>query len=81
MRVTSKGQVTIPQEIREKAHLLPGSEVEFEYRRGQVILRTRGKATTRGERAIARARGAADNPRFKGWTTDRIMQVLRGDGE
>ena len=30
MRITSKGQVTIPQEIREKAGLLPHSEVEFE---------------------------------------------------
>jgi AbrB family looped-hinge helix DNA binding protein len=30
MRVTSKGQVTIPQEIREKYGMLPGTEVEFQ---------------------------------------------------
>ena len=30
MRITSKGQVTIPVEIREKAGLLPNTEVEFE---------------------------------------------------
>jgi len=29
MRVTSKGQVTIPQEIRERFGFLPESEVEF----------------------------------------------------
>ena len=31
MRITSKGQVTIPQEIRERAGLLPNTEVEFIY--------------------------------------------------
>jgi AbrB family looped-hinge helix DNA binding protein len=81
MRITSKGQVTIPQEIREKAHLLPGSEVDFEYRRGEVVLKAHGKAKPRGQRAIERARGAANTPRFKGWTTDQIMQLLRGDDE
>jgi AbrB family looped-hinge helix DNA binding protein len=30
MRVTSKGQVTIPVEVRERAGLLPGTEVAFE---------------------------------------------------
>jgi AbrB family looped-hinge helix DNA binding protein len=30
MRITSKGQVTIPAEIREQAGLLPHTEVEFE---------------------------------------------------
>jgi AbrB family looped-hinge helix DNA binding protein len=30
MRVTAKGQVTIPVEIREKAGLVPGTEVDFE---------------------------------------------------
>ena len=29
MRITSKGQVTIPQAIRERAGLLPNTEVEF----------------------------------------------------
>jgi hypothetical protein len=28
VRITSKGQVTIPQEIREKAGLLPHTEVD-----------------------------------------------------
>jgi AbrB family looped-hinge helix DNA binding protein len=33
MRITTKGQVTIPVEIREKLGLLPNSEVEFEVAR------------------------------------------------
>jgi len=37
MRITSRGQVTIPQKIREKAGLLPNTEVEFEYVRGKVV--------------------------------------------
>ena len=40
MKITSKGQVTIPQAVREKAGLHPHSEVEFEVREnGEVILR------------------------------------------
>ena len=31
MRITSKGQVTIPVEIREQAGLLPDTEVTFTY--------------------------------------------------
>ena len=38
MRLTSKGQVTIPQGIREQAGLAPGSEVEFQFNNGRVWL-------------------------------------------
>ena len=31
MRISSKGQVTIPAKIRERAGLLPGTEVAFEF--------------------------------------------------
>lgn len=31
MRITSKGQVTIPFEIREQAGLLPHTEVDFTF--------------------------------------------------
>ncbi len=39
MRITGKGQVTIPQHIRQAAGLRPNDEVEFEYRDGVIILR------------------------------------------
>lgn len=80
MRITSKGQVTIPQDIREKAGLLPNTEVQFEYIRGQVILKPLGKPKSKGWQAIDKSRGTMNNPMFKGWTTEKIMQFLR-DGD
>lgn len=78
MRITSKGQVTIPQAIREKAGLLPHTEVEFEYD-GKVvrIRRARGKqkALGRGERLIEHMRGRGDVQ----MTTDEIMALTRGE--
>lgn len=82
MRITSKGQVTIPQAIREKAGLLPNTEVEFEYARGQVTLKPatpKGDAPGWAEAALLKARGTANEPMFRGWTTDQIMQFLRGE--
>ena len=59
MRVTSKGQVTIPVEIREKLGLLPDSEVEFEVVGNTVRLRKaqRGRKASRGKSLVARLRG------------------------
>ena len=37
--ITSKGQVTIPKELRERYGLLPGTQVAFEERDGEVVLR------------------------------------------
>ncbi len=80
MRITSKGQVTIPQAIREKAGLLPNTEVEFEYVDGQVILKPAGPPS----RDIAWAMAALEKARgtmtgFPGWTTEQIMEFLRGE--
>jgi AbrB family looped-hinge helix DNA binding protein len=54
MRITSKGQVTIPQEIRERTGLLPNTEVEFvleEY--GVRIVKVRdARRPTRGAKAV-----------------------------
>lgn len=38
-RVGAKGQVVIPKELRERAELHPGTEVEFALENGSVILR------------------------------------------
>lgn len=51
MRITSKGQVTIPQEVREALGLLPHTEVVFTIERGAAVLRPRqGGRTSRGRR-------------------------------
>ena len=47
MRITSKGQVTIPLEVRERLGLLPNTEVEFTIR-GDAALLTKAGARRRG---------------------------------
>lgn len=76
MRITVKGQVTIPQEIRERAGLLPGTEVEFDFD-GQAVRINKARSArrpTRGERLVSRLRGRAD----VGMSTDEIMALTRG---
>jgi len=74
MRITSKGQVTIPQEIREKAGLLPATEVKFEFVRGIVVLKKDPGGRSRGQNLIERMRGRGTGK----LTTDQIMALTRG---
>lgn len=76
MRITSKGQVTIPQAIREKAGLLPHTEVEFEMKGDKVLLKPAGRRATRQERAIAPLRGTLKRVRM---STEQIMALTRGE--
>lgn len=74
MRITAKGQVTIPIEIRERLGLLPDTEVELELDGDSVrIRRARGIRRARAERAIARLRGSATVR----MTTDEILALTR----
>ena len=75
VRITSKGQVTIPVEIRERLGLLPNSEVEFEVEGNAVrIRRARGRpANARGRSIVDRLKGKATNT----MTTDEIMALTR----
>lgn len=44
-KVTSKGQITIPKEIREKLHLNPGDKILFEEtEQGEVKISTQKKS-------------------------------------
>jgi AbrB family looped-hinge helix DNA binding protein len=75
MKLTSKGQVTIPQAIRERLGLLPFSEVEFDIVGDSVRIRKARGKQTRGQAIVARLRGSAPRP---GLTTDQIMAMTRG---
>jgi len=75
MRVTSKGQVTIPHEIRDRMGITPQSEVEFLVEEGQVILRKIRSSNPRGEQLVRRLRGQATVR----MTTDQIMALTRGE--
>ena len=79
MRITSKGQVTIPQDIRERAGFMPNTEVDFVWDGDLVYLvksSERGRRPTRGQRAVAalRAHGAGIT-----MSTDEIMALTRGE--
>lgn len=73
MKITTKGQVTIPAEIRERLGLLPNTEVEFTIRGDAALLKKAGRRTARGRRVIAQLRGRA-TVRL---TTDQILALTR----
>jgi AbrB family looped-hinge helix DNA binding protein len=84
MRLTSKGQVTIPQAIREQAGLHAHSEVEFEVcANGDVLIRRAAAPAPPTQssplrKAFERVRGSANAVQFKGMGTDEFMKFIRG---
>lgn len=77
MRITSKGQVTIPLEVRERAGLMPGTDVEFEIEAGVVRLVKVGPGVgrpSRGQKLVESLRGRGDFT----MTTDEIVALMRG---
>lgn len=75
MRLTSKGQVTIPLAIRTRLGLLPNTEVEFDVVDQSVRIR-KAKKQSRGREIVEHLRGRASRP---GMTTDEIMALTRGE--
>lgn len=76
MRITSKGQVTIPQDIRRRAGLTPHMEVEFVIENDQVVLRKAKEQKGRGELAVERLRRARPRTTL---STDEILALTRGE--
>jgi AbrB family looped-hinge helix DNA binding protein len=77
MRLTTKGQVTIPQAIRERLGMLPYSEVEFDVVGDSVRIRKKIGTKTRGQRLIEHLRRG--HKPMPGMTTDELMALTRGD--
>ncbi len=77
MRITSKGQVTIPAPVREQAGLLPHTDVEFEFdgTAVRILPASSSRRMNRGERVISALRGRGDGT----MTTDEIMALTRGE--
>ena len=72
--VTSKGQVTIPKQVRDLLGIRPGSVIEFARPRdGRVVLFKIGKKGRPNR--FARLRGHAG----KGLSTAEIMAMTRGE--
>jgi antitoxin PrlF len=76
VKVTTKGQVTIPQHIRERLGLLPNTDVEWELRDGVAVLqKSHGEAGRRGRMLVEQMRGRATVK----MSTDEIMALTRGE--
>ncbi|TCO43828.1 AbrB family looped-hinge helix DNA binding protein [Kribbella antiqua] len=74
MKLRSKGQLTVPLEIREHLGLHEGDEVEFTIH-GNVVHLTRAEHKSHGRQIAARLRGRGKS----GMSTDEIMDLLRGE--
>jgi len=71
VRITCKGQITIPKEIRDRFGFLPGTEVEIVANASSVeIVKL---APVRGEALVRRLRGRAG----AGMSTDEILALTR----
>ena len=75
MKITTKGQVTIPQRLRLKFGLLPHTDVTFEEVDGRVVIRPVLSKRALVEERLREARGVAGGAA----TTDDVMRLTRGD--
>lgn len=84
MRITSKGQVTIPVEIRQRAGFLPGTDVAI-IMDGDVVRiikaspseKEKSRRSAEFDAWLEKFRGTATS----GLTTDEIMRMTRGYGD
>jgi len=77
MRITTKGQVTIPAHIREKAGLMPHTDIDFvlDGKAVKIVRKVAGNKPSRGARLVAHLKGRGD----VAMSTDEIMALTRGD--
>ncbi|MBA8825380.1 AbrB family looped-hinge helix DNA binding protein [Saccharopolyspora lacisalsi] len=76
MRVTEKGQATIPVDKREQYGIMPGDEVEFVDGEDALVLRRSHASPNRGRRLVGHLTGRAGG---EGMSTDEIMELTRGE--
>ena len=73
--ITSKGQVTIPKQIRDALGLVPGARVEFTVGEGGQVVLQRAEVSRKPRRdRFEAARGKAEIK----WRTRDLMELLRG---
>jgi AbrB family looped-hinge helix DNA binding protein len=81
LRITTKGQVTIPKPVRDRAGITPKTELDVSFRDGVVVIEKieAGEATKRRRRRefeawLEGAKGSGDT----GLSADEIMEMTRG---
>ncbi len=75
MLITSKGQVTIPKELREALGLLPHTHVEFERVGNELRVKKADHRSNRGAKLIDHITGKSTVT----MGTDEIMRLTRGE--
>lgn len=74
MKITSKGQVTIPQELRKRYGFLGDTSVEFISETDGVKIIKSKPSSGRGRKMAERLAGSGHGK----WTTEQIMKLMRG---
>ena len=74
-RLTIKGQITVPKELRDAFGWPPHTELQFQRLADGVKLQRATKGKGRGDRIVERLRGSGNRK----WSTDRIMSWTRGE--
>jgi len=69
-RISSKGQITVPVEVRDELGLAVGTEIEFVVRDGEAVLRKGGGATHPVDRVYGRLK--------LGKPVDKLLDAMRG---
>ena len=75
MRITSRGQLTIPAKLRLRLGLLPGTDVVFKEIDGGILIRSATVPSDLMEERLRNARGVAAT----GPSTEESMQWTRGE--
>jgi bifunctional DNA-binding transcriptional regulator/antitoxin component of YhaV-PrlF toxin-antitoxin module len=78
MRITSMGQVTIPQDIREQCGLLPHNQVRFLVEAGRVLIEKEPAQGSPGSEGLQRLRRARLLTRL---STDELLALSRGEAQ
>jgi antitoxin PrlF len=76
MRITTKGQVTIPQAVRDELGLVPHTEVVFTVERGGAVIRPKAGPRTRGERIAEHLKGHGRKMRM---SSRELLALLRDE--
>lgn len=76
MKITTKGQLTIPVEFREKLGLLPHTEVSFKETSRGLLIQRKETEKGRGDLIVEHMKKFAGRKKM---TTDEIMKLTRGE--
>jgi AbrB family looped-hinge helix DNA binding protein len=76
MKLTEKGQVTIPIEIRHQLGLHPGDEIEFAVEGDHLTLHKSVSSPSHGRRVVHHLLSHAGDVKM---STDEIMALTRGE--